>query len=364
MATIPAGQVIIVSFNYPAAATAAGAYDASFTQVLRSWAASLGSVLASRLIARSRAFNAPLAEALQAFAREWYESTKSLSLARATRVFHLAAAAVGVGLIGGLYMRGIAFDYQAGWESTFLDAPRARAVLAALYGPASWLTGIAVPDLAQLEATRWRAGAGGEPAARWIHLMAASALLYVVLPRLVLALAATAAALRLSLRAAPPASLAAYFRASFAAIDGAVAKASALIAPYACELSPGALARLIAWLPGATGGVLDVNARASVPHGEEDRYLATVLGGEAADFIVLPFSLASTPEDENHGKVIGGVRELLAQAGPHARLLVVIDEAPYSDRMSGSPERIAERRALWRRFVEAHGVKPAFVSLA
>ena len=40
MATIPASQVIIVSFNYPAAATAAGAYDASFTQVLRSWAAS------------------------------------------------------------------------------------------------------------------------------------------------------------------------------------------------------------------------------------------------------------------------------------------------------------------------------------
>jgi hypothetical protein len=40
MATIPANQVIIVSFNYDVATTAAGGSDAAFTQVLRSWAAS------------------------------------------------------------------------------------------------------------------------------------------------------------------------------------------------------------------------------------------------------------------------------------------------------------------------------------
>ena len=135
---------------------------------------------------------------------------------------------------------------------------------------------VAVPDVAHLDAIRWRSGVGGESAARWIHLMAASALLYVVLPRAALALAATATATRLSLRAPIPASLAAYFRASFASVDGVMAKTSALIVPYACELSPGALARLIAWLPGAAGGPLEVNARASVAYGEEDRYLAAL----------------------------------------------------------------------------------------
>ncbi len=333
---------------------------------LRSWVASLGSSLASRLIARSRAFNAPLADALQAFAREWYESAKPLLLARATGLFHLAAAAVGVGLIAGLYLRGIAFDYQAGWESTFLDAANARALLAALYGPASWLTGIPVPDAAHLEATRWRGAAGGEGAARWIHLMAASALLYVVLPRLALAGAATLTAVRLALRAPLPASLAAYFRQSFASVDGAVAKTSALILPYACELSHSALARLIAWLPEHTGGKVDVEARASVPYGEEDRYLAALGGpdGDVAQFLVMPFSLATTPEDENHGKVIAGARDWLAASRPEAQLLVVIDEAPYAQRMVGAPERIAERHEAWRRFVEARGVKPAFASLA
>ncbi len=332
---------------------------------LLTWVASLGSNLAARLIARSRPFNAPLADALGKFAEEWYEGAKPLLVARATRLFHLAAAALGVGLIVGLYLRGIAFDYQAGWESTFLDASGARALLAVLYGPASWLTGIAVPDAAHLEAMRWRGDAGGETAARWIHLMAASALLYVVLPRIALALVATVKVLRLALRAPLPPALVAYFRASFASVEGAVANASALILPYACELSPGALARLIAWLPGATGGPLRVDARASVAYGEEDRYLeALAAEGAGAGFIVMPFSLASTPEDENHGKVISGVRDWLAASSPGAQLLVVIDEAPYAERMAGTPERIAERRLAWRRFAEARGVKPAFASLA
>jgi hypothetical protein len=333
---------------------------------LLAWVSSIGSRIAARHIAGARHFNVPLAGALQAFAHEWYESAKPLLLARASVLFHLGAAAIGVGLIAGLYLRGIAFDYRAGWESTFLDAPSARAILAMVYGPASALTGIPVPDAAQLDATRWRGASGGESAARWIHLIAASALVYVVLPRLALALAAAVRVLHLSRHATPPASLAPYFRAAFASVEGAVAKSSAIIVPYACELSPGALARLIAWLPEATGGPLTIDARASVPYGEEDRYLASLAeeGCDAAQIIVLPFSLATTPEDENHGKVIAGTRDRLASSRPQGQLLVVIDEAPYAQSMAGAPERVAERREVWRRFIEARGLKPAFVSLA
>jgi hypothetical protein len=79
--------------------------------------------------------------------------------------------------------------------------------------------------------------------------------------------------------------------------------------------------------------------------------------------VVLPFSLAATPEDENHGVVLTGVRDRIA-AKPGARVLVVIDEAPYATRMGGASERIAERRETWRRFVRAHGLEPTFVSLA
>lgn len=333
---------------------------------LRSWLAAIGAGLASRRVGSSRTFNAPLAEALQAFVREWYAATKPLLLARTARGLHLAAAAVGVGLIAGLYLRGIAFDYRAGWESTFLDASEVRALLVALYGPASWLTGIAVPDVARLEAARWRGAAGGESAARWIHLMAATALIYVVLPRLALAFWATVRAIRLALRAPLPASLPAYFRTAFASVEGAVARTRAVVMPYASELAPQALARLIAWIPTAAGGPVDVEARDSIPYGEEERYLETLAarGAEGAHVVVLPFSLAATPEVENHGMVLTGVRDRLAASRPAARLMVVIDEAPFAARMSGVPERIAERRELWRQFVASHGLEPVFVSLA
>ena len=354
-----AWYVALLAFALRGKAGAAGPF--------RSWLAATGYGLASRAVARSRTFNAPLAEALHAFVREWYATVKPLLLARTTRGLHLAAAAVGMGLIAGLYLRGIAFDYRAGWESTFLDASQVRALLVALFAPASWLTGIPVPDVVKLEAARWRGNTGGEPAARWIHLMAATALLYVVLPRLALSFLSTARAIRLALRSPLPPGLPAYFRTAFAAVDGAVARARAVVMPYASELPPQALARLIAWIPSAVGGgPVDVEARDPVPYGEEERYLETFAarGAEGADVVVLPFSLAATPEVENHGMVLAGARDHLARARRGARLMVVIDEAPFAARMSGVPERIAERREVWRQFVAAHGLEPAFVSLA
>ncbi len=98
-----------------------------------------------RLIARSAAFNAVLAEALGRFVAEWSEAARPLLTARAVRLFHVCASAVGIGLIAGLYLRGVALDYKAGWESTFLDAGQVRALIAVVYSPASALTGIRHP---------------------------------------------------------------------------------------------------------------------------------------------------------------------------------------------------------------------------
>ena len=42
---------------------------------------------------------------------------------------HLAAAVVAIGLVAGLYVRGTVLRYEAGWESTFLDASQVHALL-------------------------------------------------------------------------------------------------------------------------------------------------------------------------------------------------------------------------------------------
>ena len=110
-----------------------------------------------RLLKMALRADAELAELCRAFfarrfAGRLFAFTRPLLAANAARAFHLAAAAVAVGLVASLYVRGVAFDYRAGWESTFLDASGARALLAVLYGPASWITGIPVPGVPELEA--------------------------------------------------------------------------------------------------------------------------------------------------------------------------------------------------------------------
>ncbi len=272
-----------------------------------------------RLIARSQAFNTVLAEALGRFVAEWSEAARPLLTARAVRLLHACAGAVGVGLIAGLYLRGIALDYQAGWESTFLDAHQVRALVAAVYGPASALTGMVIPDAGHLAALRVEGGHGGESAARWIHLLAATVALFVVLPRLLLALGITVLLWRRARNAPLPSGLVPYFRSAFARVQDMGACGIVAVMPYAYEPSPGALAALRRLLPDGLGEGLAVEVNAGVRYGDEDSLLRNLgdRGGAIADIIVVLFSLAATPEDENHGAVIAGVRDWLARARRH-----------------------------------------------
>lgn len=317
-----------------------------------------------RLIEKSATYNTVLADALGRFLSEWSQTARPLLVARAGTILHLCAAAVGVGLIAGLYLRGIAFDYRAGWESTFLTADTVRALLAFVYAPASALTGIAVPDATHIAAIRLVDGQGGESAANWIHLLAATALLFVVLPRLVLTLLQMSAVLRHALHVKVPASLSAYYRAAFGQVAGGHQLVSVL--PYNYEPFGGATAALRALLTTAFGESLVITLHANTRYGEEEdfaRQLA-VRHDEAANVVALLFNLAATPEEENHGQIITAARDWLQQTGSEARLLALVDERPYASRLGpDNARRLNERRETWRRFIAAHGLEACFVAL-
>jgi Protein of unknown function (DUF2868)/Domain of unknown function (DUF3482) len=122
----------------------------------------------------------------------WAQHAGPLMGQRAALVLHAAAAALALGLMAGLYLRGLVLDYRAGWQSTFLNAEQVQQALSLLLAPAGLVTGIAVPDVVPL-----RVGPGGEAtasAAPWIHLYAATLGLFVALPRALLAWRAGAAA--------------------------------------------------------------------------------------------------------------------------------------------------------------------------
>ncbi|MGB5101924.1 MAG: DUF2868 domain-containing protein, partial [Steroidobacteraceae bacterium] len=190
--------------------------DASQDRQGASW---LGDWLGRRLrrfIERSAGFAPPISDALVRFATDLGHATVPLFLGVVRRSMHLAAASVALGMAAGFYLRGIVLRFEAGWESTFLGPSQALAAIKVLYAPVSGWAGSVLPQSTEaVEALRWTAAGGGGDAAPWIHLIALSLVVYVILPRLALAAAASFDVLRLRRSVALPASLARYAQSLF-----------------------------------------------------------------------------------------------------------------------------------------------------
>ena len=321
------------------------------------------------LLKQSMRFNAPLATALRRFTGEWAQIEHPLLVERAQRLMHCAAALVAAGLIAGLYIRGIALRYEAGWESTFLGPNSVHALLVVLYGPGAILSGIGLPSLSGINALRWTGVSGGGEAASWIHLIALTAMLYIIVPRLILASMSGFNLWRLSRNPPLPAAFIGYGRAVLAGAAGGAVRASARVVCYAYEPSPAAIAGLQTLLAATLGATIEVEMREIVRYGQEDEFRATLTrsGANATDWNILLMVAASTPEAENHGAVIGALRDSLARKSQPLPLLVVIDTGPYAARMQGDAtfeQRLRERCDLWSEFVAGYGLSACLVDLS
>jgi hypothetical protein len=321
------------------------------------------------LLHQSTRFNAPLAAALRRFTSEWAAVVHPLLLERAKLLMHLAAALVAAGLILGLYLRGLVFRYEAGWESTFLSAPAVHALAMLFYGPAAALSGIGVPAADALASLRWTGTSGGGQAAGWIHLIALTAALYVVAPRVILAILSRYRLWRLSRNPPLPASLLGHARTLLVGASGGAALENASVIPFAYEPGPQSCTGLRTLLVAALGAGVGINMHTPVSYGEEDEFRRQLAKGriETDAWVVLLMTVASTPEVENHGAIIAAVRDRCASRPGAAPLLVIIDTGPYAARMQGGPEleqRLQERHRLWSQFVAGYGLRACIVDLA
>ena len=299
------------------------------------------------------------------FQTRWAKASAPLTGARIARTLHLGAALFAIGLIGGIYLRALVIEYRAGWESTFLGPGAVHALLSTILGPASWATGMRIPAVEGIAAIRWTGSeTGGVNAGPWIVLYTATVAGLVIVPRLFLAFWQSAKAFRLSKRFPAAGREDFYIRRLLRSASGA--PGTARITPYAYHLGEETRQQLSAALRGALGDGTDVRFDEPIDYGDEDRWLAENVNDPGIDYQILLFTLAATPEEENHGALAAALAKRFAK-DPGTILAALIDESPFRTHFAGQAgleKRITGRLAAWRKTLAPAGIAPIGVDLS
>lgn len=325
------------------------------------------SMLASKFSAHRLGDSAP--PAAKRFVADWTLARQPIDRARLAGIFHLAALAVAAGALLALYARGLVFEFRAGWDSTFVDALFVHHWLGIVLAPAQAISGVSLPDAAQIETLRFSRGPG-ENAARWIHWYAITTGL-VMLPRLTLAAAAIWRARQLE-RQFPLPMHERYFKRLLQRQTRASGRAAQSVAVMPCghRLAGDLLPGIAAAVDHEFGPGLQLKLFANMVAGVDDMP-AEDWPGAALDRLdvqwLLPlFALSATPEREVHGAFIRSAQQRAAALPGHPPCRVMIDESGFRQRLADAdlPRRLADRRAAWQKLLDEIGAGPAlFVNL-
>ncbi len=284
----------------------------------------------------------------------WSVLAKPLYAARIRRILHLAAAALALGVILGLYARGLAFEYRASWESTFLNAPTVHALLATILAPGAWLSGIPMPDAAHIQSIR---SPSSENAAVWIHLFASTLLLIVLLPRMALASAAGYVEWKLA-RDFPVTLEESYFQHLLRGFHAEAVRVR--VVPFSYTLPEAAQTGLELIVARAFGGGASLMLEPPVSWGDDEHTVQRMATGGQGPVIAL-FNLTATPEDDVHGEFL---KSLKSHIGVGHTLIAVVDESAFQARWPDDDMRIKKRRGAWRDWLASHQLVVVFVNLA
>jgi len=296
-------------------------------------------------------------EASRRYRARWARVAMPLWKARVKSWLHLLAFLLALSAVAGLYVKGLANEYRAVWESTFFeDGASLRPLLVAVLGPAAALTGREIPDATALDAMRWQAGAeavAGESAAWWIHWYAATIALFVLAPRALLGLLWGWRAKRVAagLEVRPVGQE--YFERVLALSSGATLPV--LVVPYATRTDEVSRSRIADAMEARRGRRVDLRWGEPILFGDEEAVPDLSESSESLEAqdpgeVAVLFNFSDTPEVETHLAVL----QTLLDAAPYPVKSVLVDAASFQRRFGSvaeAEERFAERTAAWRRLV-------------
>jgi hypothetical protein len=278
-------------------------------------------------------------EAMKRFMTLSWPHVGPLWIQRLRQLLHLGAACMALGIVLGLYIRGLALDYQATWESTFLSANQVQVLLHTLLGPAAWLLSYPFPDVSEI--LNLQAPQHG-PAAPWIHMWAVTALTVIVIPRSIMAWMC-----QRSLRQARETFVLPmddpYFVHLLAPDRGQGVHVD--IMPYSYHPSPVAKHFLDLGFLDLFGNLATIQWQPAMPFGQEIPTWPEV-STLTRTFVVI-FNAGQTPEVEVQGEWLHTIQTQMDRARTGSRLLVLLDEEPYGQTVDKT--RVIERRQAWQR---------------
>lgn len=319
-----------------------------------------------------------LAGALETFVPSWLAAQRPLLMARLRRSLHLGSMAVVAGTVLGMYGRGLVREYRVAWESTFLTGEQVDALLGRILAPASGLLGLEIPSVATYP---WPETFDAAP---FIHLWAATALLFVIVPRTLFWLLESLNVARLERRLAID--VPSVYRRRLRSA-GLTVSHQLDVWPYSHQPSSRAVEHSQRLLLDAFGRKCRIRLAPVMAYGDE---VSTALADEedggprqgeaAADdgepvqskdgggtrpmprgrCVVVWFNLAQTPEMEVHGDLLTRLREALA---PGQSMAVWVDTGPYQRRLGDDPARLESKRGAWERLLEDLALPALFLDL-
>jgi hypothetical protein len=277
----------------------------------------------------------------------WTERNRERHLNLLLAVFHGAAIAVVVGMVAGMYVRGLGFEYRAGWGSTFLSAESLYRFLVIVLGPSSAMINVPIPDPDALRELAWSVNPKGGDAAPWIHLYAETCFSYVLLPRACLAFRAWRRWSRFEWEIES--------NSDQEPVEIAADAKRVCVIPFNVSLDS-AMRELLRSTLADESGPPNVEFREAVEYDSVRDYFADLKFQSDAPpaSLAVTFSLGATPEKEIHGDVVERCQSLARRS--EASVSILLEASGFLRRFGDDEERFAARLKNWTRFSEEYGL--------
>lgn len=277
---------------------------------------------------------------------------------RVKALLHFTALILAAAAIVGMYVKGIAKEYNAVWESTFIeDGKQLQPVLKTVLGPAMALKKSELPTQKRLDDMKGPDAAKPESARDWIHWYAITIGIYVLIPRFFLGivwlLRSKSAERNMPFKELSPA----YYERVLAVSTGdglAVA-----IVPYAHKPGDNVIQGIRTYMEGFFERPVTISWQDAISFGDEDDAKVTM----AANFQpMILFNFASTPERETH---LALYQSLVREITGGKRYQVILDCEAFdrkSESFNDADDRRNGRLDAWKKLFAAENCEIHVIS--